>query len=86
MGLRAIFRAPQPSAHRGRYPSQGQLAWANRFGALTTSGPATCGWSVLANPLTFIYGTELKVTQERWPDIAFHELREHAGLVFQQRI
>ena len=29
---------------------------------------------------------ELTVTQELWPKIRFHALREHAGLVFQQRL
>ena len=29
---------------------------------------------------------ELTVTQELWPRIKFHALREHAGLVFQQRL
>ena len=29
---------------------------------------------------------ELSVTQELWPKIRFHALREHAGLVFQQRL
>ncbi|MBL0143787.1 MAG: peptide chain release factor 3 [Betaproteobacteria bacterium] len=29
---------------------------------------------------------ELAVTQELWPKIEFHALREHAGLVFQQRL
>ncbi len=29
---------------------------------------------------------ELAVTQELWPKIRFHALREHAGLVFQQRL
>ncbi len=29
---------------------------------------------------------ELVVTQELWPKIRFHALREHAGLVFQQRL
>lgn len=27
--------------------------------------------------------SELDVVQERWPDIQFHALREHAGLIFQ---
>lgn len=42
--------------------------------------------AVEAPPFLFSYGTELKVTQERWPDVALHELREHAGLVSQQRM
>ncbi|HEU4621461.1 MAG TPA: peptide chain release factor 3, partial [Burkholderiaceae bacterium] len=29
---------------------------------------------------------ELRVAQEQWKDIRFHALREHAGLVFQQRL
>ncbi len=29
---------------------------------------------------------EISVAQEHWPDIRFHALREHAGLVFQTRI
>jgi peptide chain release factor 3 len=29
---------------------------------------------------------ELTVTQELWPKVRFHALREHAGLVFQQRM
>jgi peptide chain release factor 3 len=29
---------------------------------------------------------ELSVTEELWPRIRFHALREHAGLVFQQRL
>jgi peptide chain release factor 3 len=42
--------------------------------------------AVEAPAFLFSYGSELKVTQERWSGIAFHELREHAGLVFQQRM
>ena len=36
----------------------------------------------------FLYGFdgELRVVKERWPDIVFHELREHAGLVFQTHL
>jgi peptide chain release factor 3 len=30
--------------------------------------------------------SELDVVQERWPDIQFHALREHAGLIFQSEI
>ncbi len=29
------------------------------------------------------YGAELSVAEENWPNIQFHKLREHAGLVFQ---
>jgi peptide chain release factor 3 len=29
---------------------------------------------------------ELVVTQDLWKNIRFHALREHAGLVFQQRL
>ena len=29
---------------------------------------------------------ELSVTEELWPKVKFHALREHAGLVFQQRL
>ena len=28
----------------------------------------------------------LRAIQENWPKIKFHALREHAGLVFQQRM
>ncbi|WVN42744.1 peptide chain release factor 3 [beta proteobacterium MWH-UniP1] len=30
--------------------------------------------------------SELDVVQERWPDIQFHALREHAGLIFQSEM
>ena len=29
---------------------------------------------------------ELEVAQENWPKIQFHALREHAGLVFQEKM
>ncbi|MBI3153833.1 MAG: peptide chain release factor 3 [Burkholderiales bacterium] len=32
------------------------------------------------------YAGELRAMQDNWPKIRFHALREHAGLVFQQRI
>ncbi len=32
------------------------------------------------------HAAELRVLQERWPDIAFHALREHAGRVFQTEL
>jgi peptide chain release factor 3 len=32
------------------------------------------------------YAGELRAIQENWPKIKFHALREHAGLVFQQRM
>lgn len=32
------------------------------------------------------YATELTVAQERWHGIRFHTLREHAGLVFQNKL
>jgi len=32
------------------------------------------------------YAGELRAMQDNWPKIKFHALREHAGLVFQQRM
>ena len=32
------------------------------------------------------YAGELRAMQENWPKIAFHALREHAGLVFQKHL
>jgi peptide chain release factor 3 len=32
------------------------------------------------------YAGELRAMQDNWPNIRFHALREHAGLVFQQRM
>ena len=32
------------------------------------------------------YAGELRAMQDNWPKIRFHALREHAGLVFQQRL
>jgi len=32
------------------------------------------------------YAPELRAIESNWPKIKFHALREHAGLVFQQRI
>jgi peptide chain release factor 3 len=29
------------------------------------------------------HGSELNIAIERWPDIEFHALREHSGLIFQ---
>jgi peptide chain release factor 3 len=38
--------------------------------------------------LTFLatHASELRVVEEMWPKIKFHALREHAGLVFQNRM
>ena len=32
------------------------------------------------------YAPELRAIESNWPKIKFHALREHAGLVFQQRL
>lgn len=32
------------------------------------------------------YGAELNLVQEKWEHVRFHRLREHAGLVFQNRL
>ena len=32
------------------------------------------------------YAPELRAIESNWPKIKFHALREHAGLVFQQRM
>ena len=32
------------------------------------------------------YAPELRAIEENWPNISFHALREHAGLVFQRRL
>ncbi|HEY9026687.1 MAG TPA: peptide chain release factor 3, partial [Burkholderiaceae bacterium] len=32
------------------------------------------------------YAPELRAIEQNWPKIKFHALREHAGLVFQQRM
>jgi peptide chain release factor 3 len=29
------------------------------------------------------HASELNIAIERWPDIRFHALREHSGLIFQ---
>ena len=39
-----------------------------------------------APTLLLEYAGELRAIQENWPKIKFHALREHAGLVFQQRM
>ena len=42
--------------------------------------------AVNAPTLLLEYAGELRAIQENWPKIKFHALREHAGLVFQQRM
>ena len=42
--------------------------------------------AVDAPTLLLEYAGELRAIQENWPKIKFHALREHAGLVFQQRM
>jgi peptide chain release factor 3 len=41
--------------------------------------------SVDAPTFLVTYRTDLTVAQERWKNLQFHALREHAGLVFQQQ-
>jgi peptide chain release factor 3 len=36
-----------------------------------------------APTILLTHAAELRVLQERWPDVSFHALREHAGRVFQ---
>ncbi len=42
--------------------------------------------SVGAPAFLVTFASELKFAQEHWPEIAFHALREHAGLVFQSSL
>ncbi|MCA0177539.1 MAG: peptide chain release factor 3 [Proteobacteria bacterium] len=42
--------------------------------------------AVDAPTLLLEYAGELRAIQDNWPKIKFHALREHAGLVFQQRM
>lgn len=44
-------------------------------------------WDAVNAPTVLLeYAGELRAMQENWPKIKFHALREHAGLVFQQKI
>ncbi|UDF36380.1 UNVERIFIED_ORG: peptide chain release factor 3 [Shinella sp. XGS7] len=44
-------------------------------------------WDAVNAPTVLLeYAGELRAMQENWPKIRFHALREHAGLVFQQKI
>ncbi|MFG6430071.1 peptide chain release factor 3 [Roseateles sp. LYH14W] len=44
-------------------------------------------WDAVNAPTVLLeYAGELRAMQENWPRIKFHALREHAGLVFQQRM
>ncbi|MDI4635690.1 peptide chain release factor 3 [Pelomonas sp. V22] len=44
-------------------------------------------WDAVNAPTVLLeYAGELRAMQENWPRIRFHALREHAGLVFQQRM
>jgi peptide chain release factor 3 len=44
-------------------------------------------WDAVNAPTVLLeYAGELRAMQENWPRIKFHALREHAGLVFQQRL
>ena len=42
--------------------------------------------AVNAPTLLVEYAPELRAIESNWPKIKFHALREHAGLVFQQRM
>jgi peptide chain release factor 3 len=42
--------------------------------------------AVDAPTLLVEYAPELRAIEGNWPKIGFHALREHAGLVFQQRL
>jgi peptide chain release factor 3 len=42
--------------------------------------------AVDAPTLLVEYAPELRAIEANWPKIKFHTLREHAGLVFQQRL
>ncbi len=42
--------------------------------------------AVNAPTLLVEYAPELRAIESNWPNIRFHALREHAGLVFQQRL
>jgi len=42
--------------------------------------------AVDAPTLLVEYAPELRAIETNWPKIKFHALREHAGLVFQQRL
>ena len=42
--------------------------------------------AVNAPTLLVEYSPELRAIESNWPKIKFHALREHAGLVFQQRL
>jgi peptide chain release factor 3 len=42
--------------------------------------------AVNAPVLVVRHGPELQLSQEKWPDIQFHALREHAGLIFYDQL
>ncbi|MBA3058487.1 MAG: peptide chain release factor 3 [Gammaproteobacteria bacterium] len=42
--------------------------------------------AVNAPAFLYSYEAEIMVSREKWPKVQFHELREHAGLVFQTRL
>jgi len=44
-------------------------------------------WDAVNAPAVLLeYAGELRAMQDNWPKIKFHALREHAGLVFQQKL
>ncbi|MBV8604455.1 MAG: peptide chain release factor 3 [Pelomonas sp.] len=44
-------------------------------------------WDAVNAPAVLLeYAGELRAMQDNWPRIKFHALREHAGLVFQQKL
>ena len=44
-------------------------------------------WDAVNAPTVLLeYAGELRAMQDNWPKIKFHALREHAGLVFQQKM
>jgi len=65
-------------------PADGGDAELKRF--IEANGHRVAHDAVDAPALLVEYAAELRAVEANWPKIKFHALREHAGLVFQQRM
>ena len=77
-------RLLQPSAQGAEpFPWREQLWPLQKRVAVTWAA----NYAFLNAPTLLVeYAPELRAIESNWPKIHFHPLREHAGLVFQQRM
>jgi peptide chain release factor 3 len=53
----------------------------------SASSTATRTYDAVDAPTVLVeYAPELRAIESNWPKIKFHAMREHAGLMFQQRM